>query len=149
MNLIYYTMKPLQEPEIPIWIIIIVIIIIIIIIVVIIIIIIICNNDIKIQEYRNNTLNFSSTTSMLLMSVSILLVIQFASQFSHEKVVAISNYPFVNIEIGSSLQRPLPISFLSQLCSFSFRWRDQQPWFLRTTFRREKNSIRTIGFLKK
>ena len=29
------------------------------------------NNDIKIQEYRNNTLNSSSATSMLLMSISI------------------------------------------------------------------------------
>ena len=31
----------------------------------------ICNNDIRIQEYRNMTLKSSSATSMLLMSVSI------------------------------------------------------------------------------
>ena len=30
-----------------------------------------CNNDIKIQEYRNNTLNSSSAPSVLLKSVSI------------------------------------------------------------------------------
>ena len=30
-----------------------------------------CNNDIKIQEYRNNTLNSSGAPSMLLKSVSV------------------------------------------------------------------------------
>ena len=40
-----------------------------------------CNNDIKIQEYRNNTLNSSSATSMLLMPVSIPPVF-FSSLFS-------------------------------------------------------------------
>ena len=35
----------------------------------------ICNNDFKIQEYRNNTLKSSSATSTLLMSVSIPLAL--------------------------------------------------------------------------
>ena len=57
------------------------------------------------QEYRNNTLNSSSTTSMLLKVLPIppplFFFFRFASQFSREKVVAISNYPFVNFEINS------------------------------------------------
>ena len=40
----------------------------------------ICNNDVKIQEHRNNTLNSSSATSTLLMSVSIPLA--FSSSFN-------------------------------------------------------------------
>ena len=47
------------------------------------------------------------------------------SQFSREKVVAISNCPFINFEMNSSFRRPLRISFISQLCSFLFQWRDQ------------------------
>ena len=43
----------------------------------------ICNNDIKIQEYRNNTLTSSSATSMLLISVSFhLLFLPFSICFS-------------------------------------------------------------------
>ena len=62
------------------------------------------------------------------------------SQFSPEKVVAISNCPFINFEMNSSFRRPLRISFISQLCSFLFQWRDQQPWFPGTTFHSEENS---------
>ena len=43
------------------------------------------------------------------------------SQFSREKVVAISNCPFINFEMNSSFRRPLRISFISQLCSFLFQ----------------------------
>ena len=53
------------------------------------------NNDIKIQKYRNNTLNSSSATCFFS------LFFRFGLQFSREKVVAISNCPFVNCEINS------------------------------------------------
>ena len=46
-----------------------------------IIIILTCYNNITIQKYRNNTLNSSSATSRLLMSFSIPLAIQLASQY--------------------------------------------------------------------
>ena len=46
-----------------------------------IIVILTCHNNITIQKYRNNTLNSSSATSRLLMSFSIPLAIQLASQY--------------------------------------------------------------------
>ena len=64
----------------------------------------ICNNDVKIQEHRNNTLNSSShfnAAHVGFNSTCFFFFFQFASQFSREKVVAISNCPFVNFEINS------------------------------------------------
>ena len=44
------------------------------------------------------------------------------------------------LQFSSSFQRPLPISFLSQLYSFLFHWRDQQLWFSGRAFGFEENS---------
>ena len=100
-----------------------------------------CINDIKIQEYRNNTLNSPSATSMLLKSVSIppafFFFFQFSCQFSREKVVTISNCPFVSFEINSfNLVQVFGDLFpflSSRNCALLFQWRDQQPWFPGTT----------------
>ena len=104
-----------------------------------------------IQEYRNNTLNSSS---MPLQCLSCrfyfhLLFFLFSIGFSvlsrdwgcSDLELSCLKLWNKQLQFSSCFQRPLPISFLSQLCSFLFQLRDQQPWFAGTTFRREENSI--------
>ena len=110
----------------------------------------ICIHDIKIQEYGINTLNFPSATSMLLKLVPIpgtYFFFPFSICFSVLSLEGWSDLelPFCQLwnkqlQFSSCFQRPLPISFLSQLCSFLFQLRDQQPWFADTTFRREERT---------
>ena len=103
-----------------------------------------CNNDIKIQEYRNNTLNSSSATSMLLMPVSIppvffsLFFSLLLSSLATREGCSDLELPFCQLwnkqlQFGSSFQRPLPFSFLSQQCALNiFEWNFQQnsQWYV-------------------